>query len=70
MDNRDTCHETVAPYPPSPDNETVIVSLGAEGGGVMLLGRRGMEGSWECGCAGDHPLDGAQEFGGSVYVRT
>ncbi len=25
----------------------MIVSVGAEGGGVKLLGRRGMEGSWE-----------------------
>jgi hypothetical protein len=27
--------------------ETVIVSVGAEGGGIELLGRRGSEGSWE-----------------------
>ncbi len=47
MDNRNTAGETVAAISPSAGDETVIVSVGAEGGGVMLLGRRGMEGSWE-----------------------
>jgi hypothetical protein len=44
MEKTNTAYKNAAP--PISD-ESVIVSLGAEGGGVELLGRRRAEGSWE-----------------------
>jgi hypothetical protein len=47
MEQQNTARRSRESVPVPDEKECVIVSMGAEGGGVKLLGRRTAEGSWE-----------------------